>query len=240
MPDAAFEDPRLAPLYDVFDDDRRDLDVYLAIVDELGGHRVLDVGCGTGTFALSMASKGLDVLAVDPAKAMLEVALAKPGAEMVRWLHGDATTLPDLTFDLATMTGNVAQAIVDPEDWSETLGGIHAALCRAGFLVLETRDPASRAWEDWNREKTHRVVEVGGRPIERWTEVTDITPPLVTFQAVFVVGDEVLTSRSTLRFRERAEVQGDLSEHGYELVEVRDAPDRPGRELVFIAQRSEP
>jgi hypothetical protein len=31
MPDLAFEHPRLAPLYDVFDADRGDLDVYLAI-----------------------------------------------------------------------------------------------------------------------------------------------------------------------------------------------------------------
>lgn len=47
----------------------------------------------------------------------------------------------------------------------------------------------------------------------------------------------VLTSDSTLRFRERAEVQAQLEEHGLVLAEVRDTPDRPGRELVSIAQR---
>jgi hypothetical protein len=45
--DALFEEPRLAAIYDAIDDDRSDLDVYAAIVDQLGAQVVLDVGCGT-------------------------------------------------------------------------------------------------------------------------------------------------------------------------------------------------
>lgn len=40
-----------------------------------------------------------------------------------------------------------------------------------------------------------------------------------------------------LRFRERDEVQAELEEHGFVVTDVRDAPDQPGRELVFLAQR---
>jgi len=47
----------------------------------------------------------------------------------------------------------------------------------------------------------------------------------------------VLTSDSTLRFRERGEVESSLAAHGYVVEEVRDAPDRPGREFVFFARR---
>jgi hypothetical protein len=46
-----------------------------------------------------------------------------------------------------------------------------------------------------------------------------------------------LTSDSTLRFRERAEVEAQLKAVGYLLEEVRDAPDRPRREFVFFARR---
>jgi SAM-dependent methyltransferase len=49
--DAHYEDPRLARIYDPLDPDRSDLDAYLALVDELGVRSVLDVGCGTGSFA---------------------------------------------------------------------------------------------------------------------------------------------------------------------------------------------
>jgi len=53
--DALFEHPRLAAIYDALDADRSDLDVYLVIADELGARLVLDVGCGTGTFAVLLA-----------------------------------------------------------------------------------------------------------------------------------------------------------------------------------------
>lgn len=47
MPDLIFAHPRLAAIYDVIDDDRSDLDVYTALVEELGARSVLDIGCGT-------------------------------------------------------------------------------------------------------------------------------------------------------------------------------------------------
>ena len=114
MPDAIFEHPRLIAIYDLLDPDRSDLDVYATIADELGARRVLDVGCGTGTFALLLADHGRKVTGVDPAAGSLGVARAKPGAERVRWIHGDATALPPMQADLATMTGNVVQAICRP------------------------------------------------------------------------------------------------------------------------------
>src|SRR5438874_4632282 len=141
VPDNIFEHPRLAAIYDVLEADRSDLDVYVRIADELGAKRVLDVGCGTGTFALLLAERGFEVTGIDPALASLEVARAKPGADRVRWIHGDATSLPRLQVDLATMTGNVAQAIVERADWEATLSGIYEALRPGGYLVFETRDP---------------------------------------------------------------------------------------------------
>jgi SAM-dependent methyltransferase len=239
MADNVFEHPRLAAIYDALDPDRSDLEVYVAIADELGARRALDVGCGTGTFALLLADRGLEVIGVDPASASLDVARAKPGAERVRWIHGDATKLPPLEVDLTTMTGNVAQAIVDQEDWEETLRGIHDALRPGGYLVFETRDPAYEAWREWDRRASYSVTDIDGvGAVESWLEVTDVSLPLVSFRGTVVFPDgEMLTSHSTLRFRDRDEVEATLVTHGYAVNEVRDAPDRPGRELVFLASR---
>ena len=215
--------------------------MYATIAEELGAKRVLDVGCGTGTFAVLLAGRGFDVTGVDPALASLDVARGKPGAERVRWIHGDATSLPPVQVDLATMTGNAAQAIVEPADWEGTLRGIHDALRPGGYLVFETRDPAYRAWEAWNREASYAVTEIDGvGAVTSWHDVTEVNGPLVTFRSttVFESDGEVLTSDSTLRFRERAEVEADLVAHGYVVDEIRDAPDRPGRELVFFARRA--
>ena len=241
MPDAIFEHPRLTAIYDeLVDPDRSDLDVYVAIAAELGARRILDVGCGTGTFALMLADRGLDVTGVDPAAGSLAIARAKDGAERVHWLHGDATTLPPLQVDLATMTGNVAQAIVDEVDWDRTLQGAGAALRPGGHLVFETRDPADRGWRRWNRADTYRAVELeGAGAIESWIELTDVSGPFVSLRYTWTFADDgaVLTSDSTLRFREREDVRASLESHGYLVDEIRDAPDRPGRELVFFARR---
>jgi SAM-dependent methyltransferase len=240
MADNFFEHPRLAAIYDALDPDRSDLDVYVGLAEELGARRVLDVGCGTGSFAILLADRGFEVTGVDPALASLEVARAKPGGDRVRWIHGDATSLPRLRVELATMTGNVAQAIVEHADWEATLGGIYAALSPGGYLIFETRDPAHRAWQGWNRAASYGVTEIDGiGAVESWHELTDVNGSLVSFRSttVFVSDGEVLTSESTLRFRERDEVQAELVAQGYVVDDVRGAPDRPGREFVFVARR---
>jgi 2-polyprenyl-3-methyl-5-hydroxy-6-metoxy-1,4-benzoquinol methylase len=61
-----------------------DLDAYLAIADEIGACRALDIGCGTGTLALLLADRGLQVNRRRPGRWSLSVARAKPGATRVR------------------------------------------------------------------------------------------------------------------------------------------------------------
>ena len=55
---------------------------------------------------------------------------------------------------------------------------------------------------------------------------------------VFDSDGAVLTSDSTLRFRSHDELTDSLIAANLAVDEVRDAPDRPGREFVFIAQRA--
>jgi len=237
MPDALFHDPRLTPLYDVFDDDRSDLDAYVADLEELGARRVLDLGCGTGTLAVRLAARGHDVLGVDPAAASLDVARAKPGADRVTWHHGDGTNLPAYAADAAVMTGNVAQAILG-EAWPAALRGLRRALRPSGHLVFESRVPARRAWEGWTPELTRSrrdVPDVG--EVEAWCEVTDVAGPLVSFRWTYAFPDGTsLVSDSTLQFRTHEELTQEVESAGFDVVDVRDAPDRPGLEHVFTCR----
>ncbi|WP_420719047.1 hypothetical protein [Streptomyces sp. NRRL S-646] len=139
------------------------------------------------------------------------------------------------------MTANVAQQILEPQAWRETLRGAYEALRPGGRLVFETRDPARRAWEEWNREASYRVTEIPGvGAVESWVQVVEVSEPLVTFRWPyrFAADGQVLTSHSPLRFRERREVETELLAQGYEVEGMRDAPDRPGKEFVFVARRS--
>jgi ubiquinone/menaquinone biosynthesis C-methylase UbiE len=240
MPDALFDVPRLAEIYDALEAGRPDLDAYVAMVEEFGARRVVDVGCGTGVFALMVAGRGVDVVGVDPALASLEVARGKVGAERVRWVHGGAGELPALQAELAVMTGNVAQVFVGDEEWAAALGAVRRALVSGGRFVFETRDPGREAWVGWDREGSYKRVEVAGvGVVENWTELVEVRLPLVTFRGtyVFAADGTTLTSESTLRFRSREEIEESLARAGFVVDEVRDAPDRPGLEWVFVARR---
>jgi ubiquinone/menaquinone biosynthesis C-methylase UbiE len=237
--DLHFETPRLAELYDLLDPDRSDLEGYRRIVDVLGAMRVLDIGCGTGTFACMLASRGKDVIGPDPAGASLGVARKKRGADRVTWVRGDLGALPAPRVDLATMTGNVAQIFVTDDDWSTTLRACHRALRPGGHLVFESRIPEDQAWLRWTREVTYTRTLVGVGPVEYWVEVTGVHGDIVSFRStyIFETDDATYTSESTLRFRSRAQIESSLREAGFTVKDVRDAPDRPGREFVFIARR---
>ena len=240
MPDATFAHPRLAPLYGAFDGPRDDLPAYVAIADELGAHRVLDAGCGTGSLAILLAGTGRAVVGADPAAASLDVAKSKDTNAAVTWVHADAAGVPAAGADLAVMTGNVAQVFLTEQDWAQVLRAIGAALRPGGYLVFETRRPERRAWEEWVADTGPVTLEVPGTGlVEQRREVTAVALPFVSFRYTyrFDADGAVITSDSTLRFRSCDEVESSLAAHGYRVVEVRDAPDRPGREFVFIAER---
>ncbi|SCE91477.1 hypothetical protein GA0070214_103236 [Micromonospora chaiyaphumensis] len=136
------------------------------------------------------------------------------------------------------MTGNVAQVFLADNEWAQALQGIHAALRPNGYLVFETRCPERRAWEEWAADVDPVILDVPGiGPVERRLAVTDVSFPFVSFRYTyrFLADGAVVTSDSTLRFRSRDEVESSLAANAYRVLDVREAPDRPGREFVFIA-----
>lgn len=237
--DPIFSDAKLAVFYDLFEGERDDLDAYVDMVEEFGSASVLDIGCGTGEFVLRLAAMGIDCHGLDPAVASIDMARQKAGAELVQWIEGDVAALPSIEVDLVTMTANVAQVFVEDNDWNDVLVAAASVLESGGFLVFETRDPAQRAWEGWTPERSFQRAEgPDGAPVETWNEVTRVDLPLVTFAGTFRFADgSTAVSTSTLCFRPRDELEATLDAAGFEVLEVREAPDRPEREFVFVARR---
>lgn len=237
--DGEFREPRLAAVYDALDPDRSDLDEYPRILlDEFGASSVLDIGCGTGAFALQLAEQGLTVHGVDPAEASLDVARSRPGAEAVTWHPGTAADLPPLQVDAVTMTANVAQVFLTDEDFDHVLSAAFSRLRPGGVLVFQARRAEDHGWERWTREQTGRTVQIPGvGRVESWNELRAVDGELTTHavSVIFHHDGARYDSVSTLRFRSREAVESALERAGFTVHDVRDTAYAPGRAWMYIA-----
>ncbi|HVF20985.1 MAG TPA: methyltransferase domain-containing protein [Mycobacteriales bacterium] len=214
---AEFNDPRLVEVYDAECPWSRDDDFFLSLVCDSGAAHVVDLGCGTGRLALGMAEAGLTVTGVDPARASLDAARARPGADGVTWIEGTSSSLPDDSFDAAVMTSHVAQFFVDDDSWARVLGDLARSLVPGGLLTFDSRDPRDRRWDKWNPvDSARRVVLRDGREVPIWTEVTAENDGVVEFAHHYEFPTrEKLVSTATLRFRSSEEISASLERAGF-------------------------
>ena len=242
--DRHYVDPRLVKLYDVENPRGDDTDFYLALAEELGARRIIDLGCGTGLLTCELASADRQVLGVDPSPAMLAVARRRPDAGRVQWVEGDATTLGAPDADLVLMTGNVAQVFLEDADWLAALQAIHAALRQGGYLAFESRNPEDRAWERWNRSATYSRFDSPNGPMETWLDLVRVGDGRIAFEGhnVFLATGEVVVTESELRFRGLDELARSLSASAFALEHVYGDWHRgpllaASRLMIFVARR---
>ncbi len=218
--DMADYDPRVVDLYDLDNPDGPDHDFYRAIADEVSAESVLDLGCGTGILSVTLAHDNRNVVGVDPSPAMLAYARRRAGADAVKWVLGDSTSIPREEFDVAVMTGNVAQHIPDT-DWDRTLADLRHALKTGGTLSFETRNPATREWEHWASEE-HTTRDTSHGPLTEWQDVSELSPGIVQLEAhnLFENTGETVTETLVLAFRDHATLEGQLNAAGFEVQAV--------------------
>jgi len=107
------------------------------------GHRLLDVGCGTGLVAVEAArilGTAQNITCVDPSAGMLSVAKGKMDA---RFLQGRAEEipLPDAAFDFLTM----GYALRHVASLDQAFREYHRVLANGGkVLLLEITKPSNR------------------------------------------------------------------------------------------------
>ena len=103
---------KIASLYDKGRSlSEENIDLWLGIISRFAGNRkgarLLDLGCGTGRFALPIATKlGFTVTGVDSSKDMLAKAIEKDANRLVTWDVQDAHLLSyaDASFDIVFMS----------------------------------------------------------------------------------------------------------------------------------------
>ena len=160
-------DPDLAQFYDLAATSRADFDFCRKMAATAAS--VLDLGCGTGELAVSLAA-GRDVCGIDPAAAMLEIAQARAGSEKVDFSLADARTLRlERQFDLVVLPGHSFQAFLTDADQMAVLATIAAHLHPGGRFVFDSRNPAFPGPKTRDSHTNKRQLQHPEKgPIEAW------------------------------------------------------------------------
>jgi 2-polyprenyl-3-methyl-5-hydroxy-6-metoxy-1,4-benzoquinol methylase len=123
---------------------------HIALCGDVGGVRLLDVGCGAGYFSRAMAERGATVTGVDLSPRMIEHARAGGGEIDYRVI--DAAAIGDAfapaSFDVVTS----CLALQDmPEPW-RVLAAIRRVLRPGGRLVASIEHPCGQTpFRQWER-----------------------------------------------------------------------------------------
>ncbi len=129
---------RWSPIYD---DDANPLilleePALAALLPSVDQTRIADIGCGTGRHAIRLARDGADVTALDFSDGMLETAMQKPGADLVRFVRHDITAplpLDDNAFDHV-----LCCLVLDHITHLTRFFGELARICRPDGAILAT------------------------------------------------------------------------------------------------------
>lgn len=225
--DSVFTDADCAELYDVlnpWNDGRFRADAAFYDPLILAAASVLDVGCGTGSALKAARAAGHTgrLVGIDPDAVALERARKCAEVEWVEGRMADVGRWPG-EFELAVMTSNAFQCVIEDEELRASLAALRTALRPGGRFAFETRHPQAKAWQDWAEGVTRaqlpdgRVLHVTYRIDAIVDDVVHIAEITATPGVDGAPDRVVRVDRAPLRFLDVPELAAFLAEAGFEI-----------------------
>jgi SAM-dependent methyltransferase len=113
-----------------------------ALAELARGGRALELGIGTGRFALPLSAKGVEVHGLDAAASMIERLRAKPGADRIAVTQGSFADVPVKgEFALVYIVFNTFFALSSQDEQVRCFRNVAAHLSREGCFVIEAFVP---------------------------------------------------------------------------------------------------
>lgn len=194
---------------------------------------VLDVGCGTGSHIIELASRGYKCVGVDLSPAMLEIAAAKAQQANfsgdVSFFEGDAREFSvEGTFDLVTMMFAVASYLTTNDEIIGALKNIRKHLPAGGLFMCDFwYGPAVLSVRP---EERIRVIDVGERKtlraastaIDSFNQTADVSFRLWSIEGNAFLGETTEVHR--MRYFFPQEFKALLSQCGFEFLMLSEFP----------------
>lgn len=189
------------------------------LLEQLRRKRVLEVGVGTGRFAVPLQKSGVDLVGIDISRKMVELGLAK-GLRNVVFADGARLPFAPRSFDVAT-TNHVLHLI---PDWRDVLLEIARVTRESYATIIETIDTrwsikreydrlAKELGYDWTAPGLHE------RDLPRLLK-PDLVMPVGPFQDD-VPADTILAELERRDFSSQWEVPEAI--HGRAMASLREA-----------------
>lgn len=238
-----YSDPELAQFYEVNDRDRPDYDVILKLA--AGAKSVLDLGCGTGVLSARLA-KNANVIAVDPAAAMLDIARRSYVGLNVDWIEGDARNLRlDRKFDFIVLSGHAFQVFLTKQHQRDVLQTIATHLSNEGTFVFDSRNPDFPHSKERTKEETLREFKHSklGK-VQAWNISSyDESSGILTYSNSYRLSNahEVKTGEEQIKYTPKSELLELLNSRGLQASQCfGDWDETPfhktSREIIIIGR----
>jgi SAM-dependent methyltransferase len=246
---------RMGAYYDAFSA-HHDHDLWLShllpAVERFGlrGHRLLDVGCGTGKSFEPLLDIDWRITACDLSPAMLRSARRRANGQ-VRLHVADMCQLPVFgEFDLIWSLGDVINHLLEPRQLEACFVGMRRNLAPSGLLLFDTNTLRSHrtfyAETSVTRDNGHQLIWRGETPADM--------APGGRARAVFEVRDRggVRECETVIRQRHYPadEVEATLEAaglqplacfgHGFDAVLQQPLDETRHTKAIFIAKRQQP
>jgi SAM-dependent methyltransferase len=181
-------------LYDAMDVDRSlHRQFYTGLITP-ATHRMLDLGCGTGSITLAMAERmapGSHVTGVDLSPAMIEI--ARKLAPQHDWLVGDICDPPVLgPFDLVVICFHTLQVLLDEADLARCFQAVAQCLAPDGRFAFDIYQPNP----DWLAQ-----IDSGPHLARQFTGSDGVAYDVMEHGASYDAGTAVLSGLWTLHDR---------------------------------------
>ena len=207
---------------------------------------VLDIACGTGNVTEEIYDRGYDVVGIDIAPEMIEVAqrkAAESGRRIEYFVQNLANLSLDRRFDLAVSLFDSLNYITEPDDLAQGISHVIEHLNDGGLFVFDVNTEYALSRHFFDQSNLERY------PRYAWTSYYDRANKICRIEMAFEVLEDGVKRQFTEEHFQRAysnqELNCMLENAGFEILDIYNAytfkkPTRRSDRIFFVARRSKP